>query len=113
MRKLVKNHGVVVIVCPLFVTKMVPMPFKIKTADKDERSARDQDCILSFRKLLAEVKKHEHEGYFSTWQSHDLFQKDYEVFEWLFGWENPHFISVFPQLVNKRLKKLFIDPQFF
>ena len=57
------DKGVVVFVCPLFVTKMVPMPPKISKTDKREVADGDQENIDCFRDLLSEIE--DCEGSFS------------------------------------------------
>ena len=51
------GKDVIVILCPLFVCKMVPMPKNISKIDKSARPIRDQKCIESFRDLLSEIEE--------------------------------------------------------
>ena len=111
------EEDVVVILCPLFVCKMVRMPKNISKIAKSDRPIRDQKCIKSFRDLLSEIekkkKKKKDPGSSSIEMSHELFKKRYQVYKSLFSWEHPHFISISPRNKPKQLSQLFINPGFF
>ena len=105
------DKGVVVFVCPLFVTKMVPMPPKISKTDKREVADGDQENIDCFRDLLSEIE--DCEGSFSIRISHELFRRSRCVRESLFSWENPHFIAILPRNVPEALSEIIMEPKFF
>ena len=111
------EEDVIVILCPLFVCRMVPIPKNISKIAKSDRPIRDQKCIESFRDLLSEIerkkKKKKDPGSSSIEISHELFKKSYQVFQSLFSWKKPRFISIFPRNKPKQLSQLFIDPEFF
>ena len=123
------EEDVIVILCPLFVCKMVPIPKNISKIAKSDRPIRDQKCIESFRDVLSEID--EYIGSFSIEEdtgsssieedpvpfieiSHELFIKSSQVSKSLFSWKYPHFISIFLRNIPKQLSQLFIlDPGFF
>ena len=108
--KLVLKEGVIVFLCPLFVSKMVPTPYRISKAVKSDIDEGDQDCIDNFRDLFSKFI-----GKCNIQKSHDFFQESYPVYKSLFsrGWEKPHHIAILPLSAAEELSKVIIDPEFF
>ena len=102
---LVKN-GVIVILCPLVVYKMVPKPDGISDSDVHEMAELGRGCIEDFRGLLSEIESYK--GLFAVRTSDEFFRKDHQPKMSLFGWENPHFFSISPKKLPPQLSKLFI-----
>ena len=105
------EKNVIVILCPLVVYKMVPKPDEISSSEVHEIVELGRDCINNFRELLSEIESYK--GLFSVWTSHEFFRKDNQPCMRLFGWENPHFFSVFPKKLPLQLVKLFMESEFF
>ena len=105
------DKGVIVILCPLVVYKMVPKPDEISGSDVHEIVKLGRDCIENFRELLSEIESYK--GLFSVWTSHEFFRKDNQPCMRLFGWESPQFFSIFPKKQPPQLFKLIIESEFF
>ena len=105
------ENGIIVILCPLVVYKMVPKPDEISDSDVHEMVELGRGCIEDFRELLSEIESYK--GLFSVLTSHEFFRKDYQPYMRLFGWENPHFFSIKPKKLPHQLSKLFIESEFF
>ena len=104
------QYGIVVIMCPLIVYKMVPKPEEILADDVDEMIQLDRRCIDNFRGLLEEFDyQNNSKSRFDVLISHQFFRADYDVYMRLFSWEKLHYISIFPKGVQSYITKLVIE----
>ena len=104
------KYGIVVIICPIIVHKMVPKPKEISAEDVDEMVQLDRRCIDNFRGLLEEFDSLKNpRSHFNIEISHPFFRAEYEVYMRLFSWEKPHYISIFPKGTSIHIAKLVIE----